>query len=96
MFKTANADGKILADDGNVYNTTAEVEAANAKIVMNMTKVLATDFRPFTYDAGANLFITLVRQYGGQYTEVDKTKTGRGYAVFDSDETRAALTMLKD
>ena len=96
LFKTAEADGKILADNGNVYSTTAEVEAANAKIVMNMTNVLATDFRPFTYDAGANLFITLVRQYGGQYTEVDKTKTGRGYAVFDSDETRAALTMLKD
>lgn len=96
LFKVGDTAGKILADDGNVYATSAEVEAANAKIVMNMTAVLEKDFRPFTYDAGANLFITLVRQYGGQYTEVDKTKTGRGYAVFDSDETRAALTMLKD
>ena len=99
-FKTANTAGKILADDGNWYSSTSEVTAAKAKVIMNMTAVLESDFRPFTYDAMANLFITLVRQYGATYTEVDKVSTGRGYVTFNDADNKAkvaeAMTMLKD
>ena len=99
-FKTASAEGKILGSDGNWYDTTAAVATANVDIIMNLTAVVEDDFRPFTYDAGANLFITLVRQYGAQYTEVDKTATGRGYVTFNDAANKAATTeamnMLKD
>ena len=99
-FKTASAEGKILGSDGNWYDTTAAVATANVDIIMNLTAVVEDDFRPFTYDAGANLFITLVRQYGAQYTEVDKSATGRGYVTFNDATNKAATTeamnMLKD
>ena len=99
-FKTASADGKILGSDGNWYDTTAAVSTAGVDIIMNLSAVIEDDFRPFTYDAGANLFITLVRQYGAQYTEVDKTATGRGYVTFNDAANKAATTeamnMLKD
>ena len=99
-FKTASAEGKILGSDGNWYDTTAAVATADVDIIMNLTAVVEDDFRPFTYDAGANLFITLVRQYGAQYTEVDKSATGRGYVTFNDATNKAATTeamnMLKD
>ena len=96
LFKVGDTKGKILATDGNTYDTSADVSTAKAKIVLDLTEVLENDFRPFTYDSSANLFITLVRQYGGQYTEVDKSSSGKGYAVFKSQETYNAMNMLQD
>ena len=100
-FKTASGgDGKILANDGTWYATSAEVAAKELSIIFDLTAVTEDDFRPFTYDSTANLFITLVRQYGAQYTEVDKTATGRGYVTFYDDDNKAAVLqageMLKD
>ena len=99
-FKTASADGKILGSDGVWYATSAELSTADVDMVFDLTAVTEDDFRPFTYDSTANLFITLVRQYGAQYTEVDKTATGRGYVTFYDDDNKetvlAASEMLKD
>ena len=99
-FKTAEKDGQILASDGEWYETTAAISAAKKDIIMNLSAVKEDDFRPFTYDSTANLFISLVRQYGAQYTEVDKTATGRGYVTFYDEANKAATTeamnMLKD
>ena len=99
-FKTKDSDGKILATDGNWYATTAAVASAEQDVVMNLTSVTEDDFRPFTYDSTANLFITLVRQYGANYTEVDKTHAGRGFATFGDAENKPAVleaaTMLKN
>jgi len=99
-FKVGTTDGKILGDDGTWYETTEKLSAAGAKVVMNLTAVTEDQFRPFTYDATANLFITLVRQYGAQYTEVDKTRAGRGFVTFNDANnkaaTKAAMDMLKD
>ena len=99
-FKAANKDGQLLGDDGNWYDTTEKLSSASANVVMDLTAVTEDQFRPFTYDATANLFITLVRQYGAQYTEVDKTRTGRGYVTFNDEKNKAATTaamdMLKD
>ena len=94
-FKVGEEKGKILASDGKAYDSSAEISAAGATIVMNMTEVIEDQFRPFTYDANANLFITLVRQFGGQYTEVDKSSTGKGYAVFNNPQAIEAMTMLQ-
>ena len=99
-FKTASGDGKILASDGTWYTTAADVAAAGVDVIFDLSAVTEADFRPFTYDSTANLFITLVRQYGAQYTEVDKAATGRGYVTFYDDTNKAAVTqactMLKD
>ena len=55
--------------------------------------------RSFTYDSASNAFITLIRDFGGTYTEVDKA-TGKGYLAFNEGEsltkTKEAMQMLKD
>ncbi len=99
-FKVGQTDGKILASDGTWYATSAEVSSKELDVIFDLTAVTEDDFRPFTYDSTANLFITLVRQYGAQYTEVDKNATGRGYVTFYDDDNKAAVLqaseMLKD
>ena len=96
LFKTANGDGKILGSDGQAYDSTDACVNNNAEVVINMSAVTEEEFRPFTYDAQANMFITLVRQYGGQFTEVDKTATGKGYAVFNNPQAIEAMKMVQD
>ena len=99
-FKTADAAGKILGSDGVWYDTSADIIAAEKDIIFDLSAVKKDDFRPFTYDSTANLFISLVRQYGAQYTEVDKENAGRGFVTFyDKDNkaaTKAAMDMLDD
>ena len=101
-FNTEAGKGHILASDGNFYSdlTAAQAAKADNKLVFDLTNVEQSKFRAFTYDSTANLFITLVRQYGATFTEVDKTKTGKGYVRFMEGENRAktvaAMTMLKD
>lgn len=95
----ATVAGNYLASDGNVYKT--EVYPSGVKRVYAANEVTdMAKFRPFSYDSTENLFTTLLRQYGGAITEIDKTKTGRGYVNFNDDSNRAitleALNMLQD
>lgn len=85
--------------DNNLYGT--EIKDTDGSLVLDLSELSAPtqasgtkQFKPFSYDSQANLFITAVRQNGGTYTEIDK-KTKRGYLAFDSQETRDALTTLK-
>lgn len=48
------------------------------------------DIWGFAYDSLANLFITTVRQWGGEYTNSD------GDILFNNDTTKAALAYYKD
>ena len=97
LFNSKNVYGKILASDGNVYETLPE----NVTQVFDATKVAnASEFKLISYDSTANMFITLVRQFGGTYTEIDKTKTGVGYAAFNDasykQKTLDAMAMVRD
>ena len=87
--------------DNNLYNT--EIKDASGNLVLDLKGITearfgeaprVTDFKPFSYDSQANLFITNVRQSGGEYTTYDKTRN-KGYLAFDSNETREGLTYLK-
>ena len=99
LLKDKGVYGKMLASDGNVYTNEAAIPE-NCHKVFNGTSVTEDNFRLFSYDSTENLFITLVRQFGGTYTELDKTKTGKGYAVFNDEPYRAktleAMDMFKD
>lgn len=68
--------------------------ATGANVLIDLTTITADIFYPFSYDSQSNFFISLVRQWGGQYTEMGPDISS-GYAVFDNDETRAALTFIK-
>ena len=100
-FATKGIYGKFLMDDGNVYNSVDEAPADHKTIIFDASGVATEDeFRLLSYDSTENLFITLVRQFGGTYTELDKTTNGRGFAVFnDADhkqQTLAAMAMYRD
>lgn len=100
FFATKGVFGKMLYSDGNTY-AKAEDAPEGATLVLDATGVpTADDFRLLSYDSTENLFITLVRQFGGTYTELDKTTNGRGYAAFNDaaykDKTLAAMAMYRD
>lgn len=96
LFMVGETAGKILGSDGVTYDNTADCLAVDGnEVILNMAAVTEAEFRPFTYDSQANFFITLIRQYGGQYTEIDKEITGKGYAVFNNPQTVAAMKMVQ-
>ncbi len=98
-FAEKGVYGKALYSNGNVYE--ADPGLPGVTVVFNGKDVPSADkFHFFSYDSTANLFITLVRQFGGTYTEIDKTKTGVGYVAFNDkaykEKTLEAMAMLRD
>ena len=86
---------KIAGPNGETYANWKEIpEDADRSQYLDFTGVSAENFHPFGYDSGANFFITLVRQWGGEYTEVDP-QTRKGYLCFDSPEVIEGLTYMK-
>ncbi len=86
--------GKIIGSD-NVPYASESVMPSGVTMVLDLTSVAHDDFHPLSYDSQANFFITTCRQWGGQYTSVNKT-TGRGYLAFNSDEVKTGLQFMKD
>ena len=95
LFNKLDVFGKYLCDDGKVYADLSQ-KPSGVKSVLDATNVTKDNFRPFSYDSTENLVTTLIRQYGGTLTEVDKTQTGKGYVNFNNEKTYAALEMLED
>ena len=52
------------------------------------------NFIPITYDSPANAFITLTRQWGGEYTDIDSQRNG--LILFDNPQTREMLSYFFD
>lgn len=98
LLADKNVWGKALYSDGNVY---ASDPGTGPTVVFDAKAVTSADkFRLLSYDSTANLFITLIRQFGGTYTELDKTVNGKGYVAFNDanykGKTLEALTMLRN
>jgi multiple sugar transport system substrate-binding protein len=66
----------------SVHKTPAEIQA------------IKDNFVPITYDSPANAFITLTRQWGGEYTGITSARTG--IIKFDNPQTRAMLSYFFD
>jgi ABC-type glycerol-3-phosphate transport system substrate-binding protein len=71
-----------LSTTTSVHKTPEEIQA------------IKDNFIPITYDSPANAFITLTRQWGGQYTGIDSARNG--VILFDNDQTRAMLSYFFD
>lgn len=56
--------------------------------------LMTNRFVPFSYDSPANAFITLTRQWGGEYTGIDEHR--RGLILFDNDQTKNMLTYFRN
>ena len=77
-----------------VEPTPAVKAAFAAKTVFDFTEVTKETFVPFNWDSTSNFFITMVRQWGGVYTE----KGGnirQGYLRFNTAQVVQGLTFLK-
>ena len=57
-------------------------------------QAIKDNFIPITYDSPANAFITLTRQWGGQYTGIDSARNG--VILFDNAQTREMLSYFFD
>ena len=92
--------GKILYSDGNLYAKAEDAPKGVVQVYDASGVNSADDFRLLSYDSTENFFITLVRQFGGTYTELDLTRNGKGYAAFNDadkkDKTLEAMAMLRD
>jgi multiple sugar transport system substrate-binding protein len=89
--KAGFEDLKIMYDKLNPTGD-AEVEVVTWDMIKKASEEINTD-KPqawgFAYDSLANMFITLIRQHGGQYTNSD------GEILFNNATTEAALTYYK-
>ena len=92
--------------EGHASNfTTNEAESAGKTLVLNYSAVNSSDkdnYRLFSWDSIDNAFITLVRQWGGKYTELPdsqhsvKPKQRKGSVLFaSSDNLDKTIGMLK-
>lgn len=99
--KTLQVVGKgafngVLAmnEAGNVkcYNSKAALEEGYS-VKVDLSGINKNDFRILSYDSQANFFITIVRQWGGTYTELTKDKNGNEIGVmrYKSNEVATAL-----
>jgi len=77
------------------WNEIAEVsekfkETTEYAALVNDKKLVAG----FSYDSESNLFITLTKQWGGEYTKFDKNN--KGVYAFNNNESKAAIRWYKE
>ena len=81
---------------GTNWEYTYDDNGTSKTVVFDFNSVEEADFYPLSYDSQANFFITIVKQFGGKYTEMgDNIK--KGYMVFKNDaKVVEALNYVKD
>lgn len=103
--KRVFAKGEVGSDELTDYEiVSGETETVDGKIlVLDCKNVAKNKFRLLCWDSADNMFITLVRQWGGVYTSFtaeDAKKSKHGFAEFNSGENKAktvaALSFFKE
>ncbi len=84
--------GKKVDEHGNINANAGRT--GFPRLLLDFTNVTKGDFRPFSYDSTSNLFITLVRQWGGTFTRMGENIT-KGYVKFNSASTIEMLDYFK-
>ena len=99
-MQSSDAFGKVVGADMKVYATPDAATAAGQEVVLDLRSVNYSNFRVFSWDSTANMFITLVRQWGSEYTSINES--GQGYVQFynktntNAERTVAMLEYWKD
>ena len=104
-----NLAGKVLFgtvdEEGTASNFEVKEKGTKTvegkKLLLDCQYVNSTNFRVFSWNDLDNMFITLVRQFGGKYTEYtkeDRINYKKGFAVFFDGENKQktidALTVI--
>jgi len=95
LFAIAD-DLKAIAD-GVIDDLTTKLNASTTLSLHKTPEEIQTikdNFVPITYDSGANAFITLTRQWGGEYTTINASR--EGVILFDNPEVKDMLSYFFD
>lgn len=82
---TLIAAGKL--DETFVESVKVDADGNEEKVYLKVSNYLTDTkkpFYPFGYDSSDNAFITLLRQFGGKYTE--RAQINKGYTLFNLEE----------
>lgn len=93
----AVADDLMLIKDDVIDDITSSLNESTTLSLHKTPEEIQTikdNFVPITYDSPANAFITLLRQWGGDYTTIDAQR--QGVVLFDNDEARDMLSYFFD
>jgi ABC-type glycerol-3-phosphate transport system substrate-binding protein len=90
MERVAVQEGIIDQIVANLNLSTNEAEHKTAEELQSSKY----NFVPIAYDSPANAFITLTRQWGGQYTGLGSDRVGQ--ILFDNPQTREAMSYFYD
>lgn len=91
------ADDIMLIKDDVIDSITTKLNSSDT-LSLHKTpeeiQAIKDNFVPITYDSPANAFITLTRQWGGQYTGINAAR--EGLILFDNQEVRDMLSYFFD
>ncbi len=97
LFEIADDLRRVAIDEGiidgiaaNLNESTNETLHKDAEDIQN----IKNRFVPIAYDSPANAFITLTRQWGGEYTSINAQR--EGVILFDNPQTREMLSYFYD
>ncbi len=93
----AIADELMAVKDSVIDDITSKLNQSTTQSLHKTPEEIANikaNFVPITYDSPANAFITLTRQWGGEYTGINSARTG--VILFDNAQTRAMLSYFFD
>lgn len=91
------ADDLMLIKDAAIDSITTKLNKSETQSIHKTTEeiqAIKDNFVAITYDSPANGFITLTRQWGGEYTGIDAQR--QGLILFDNDEVRDMLSFFFD
>ncbi|HPQ61858.1 MAG TPA: extracellular solute-binding protein [Bacillota bacterium] len=87
---------EIIARSGDMIDQIAAILNKSPNTSMHKTASEIADmkanFVPFSYDSSANAFITLLRQWGGEYTSIDTQR--EGVILFNNDQAEQMLSFV--
>lgn len=92
-FNTNELAGKIVKTDKSIYKPAEGETYTGDDILLDFTGVKPGEFRPFSWDSTANMFITLVRQWGAEYSKMGADiRTGK--YLFNNEENQPKVVKM--
>ncbi|QWB99933.1 extracellular solute-binding protein [Mycoplasmatota bacterium] len=94
-----NEDLRRIATEDNgvidqIVDTLNQAESSSVHKTAEERQNIKDNFVPITYDSPSNAFITLTRQWGGEYTTINAER--QGVILFDNAQTRSAMSYFYD
>ncbi|MFW5888882.1 MAG: extracellular solute-binding protein [Bacillota bacterium] len=97
LFAIADDLRRVAIEEGIIEDIAANLnESSNETLHKDAEDIqdIKNRFVPIAYDSPANAFITLTRQWGGQYTSINAQR--EGVILFDNPQTREMLSYFYD